>query len=159
MYNYRIPRSRWWEFASYCRGHYQLHHPVAQVLRKLTFAGDKLSSAFAEATKAVDELVGQGWTADLQLFDEGGSLLIRPLERGYFFMNNFEEHWKPFGMTEIFYDNRSDVPPSEELNKAIAAWVDQKILDGEYLTYSLISGDDLKNMCLDNFLAQVRKES
>lgn len=154
MYSYRIPKQRWWEFARACRESYALTHPIpviilksAQVARELP-AEEKASKLgdILDAIRKLDE-----WLVDLQLFDEGDTYIIRPLERGYFFLNNHEQ-WAGFGLEPVFYDDRSDVPAEQEKNHEVSLWCDEKIALGEYLLHPVITEDSLSSAVFDAIL-------
>lgn len=154
MYNYRIAKERWWPFAKACREHYAAEHPIPQVLRKFGEDGGG-GRTYKKMMDAIESLVDKDWTVDLQLFDEGDTYIIRPLERGYFFMNQFDQ-WAEFDLERVYYDNRSDVPPEDEKNEAVAKWVDAKIFDNEYLTFTVLNRDDFRSICFDTLLSKNR---
>lgn len=148
MYTYRLPKCVWWEFASACRKAYAEEHPIPMIMTKAAQSARELSAedkasklgSILEAIRKSDE-----WMVDLQLFDEGDTYLIRPLERGYFFLNNHERWTRRFGLEPVFYDDRSDVPPEQEKNRDVSLWCDDKIERGEYLLYQVVEQDNLSN--------------
>ena len=83
------------------------------------------------------------------MFDEGDTYLIRPLERGYFFLNTHDRWIQEFGLEPVFYDDRSDVPPEQEKNRAVSLWCDDKIAKGEYLLYQVVTEDGLSSTIMD----------
>lgn len=151
MYNYRVSKDKWWEFARTVRQFYVETHPLMELLRAISAekTDDKMS-VFKRMTDAVDTLVDAQWTADIQMFDEGDTYMLRPLENGYFFMNNADK-WGSF-IEKVTYDNRGDVPPEEEKNRAVAEWCDHKIEAHEYLIYNVMSRDDFMRTAIDALL-------
>lgn len=149
MHNYRLSKDSWWDFAMACRQFYQAKHPVMEVLKAISDT-PKFSS-YVKMTKAVDVLIDAEWTADLQVFDEGDTLILRPLEHGYFFMNNADE-WAGFGLERVYYDDRSDVPPEDEKNRIVSQWVDEKVFAGQYMVLNLLSRSDFHSFCFDQML-------
>jgi len=143
MYNYRIAKWRWWYLATTCREFYKDNHPISLALTKLASG----NPSYSQFSKTVNELTtgNESWTVELQLFDEGDTWLIRVLEQGYFFHNHWTE-WNHLGLEAVTYDNRSDVPPEDEKNAAVAQWVDEKILAAEYFLYPLLSREDLMDL-------------
>lgn len=137
MYNYRVAKAQFWPFAKACREFYMSTHPILKALASV----DPCKTEYSDFAKSVDKLAPE-WTIDLQLFDEGDSYLIRVLESGYFFMKNAAE-WLSFGLEHVTYDDRCDVPPEDEPNKAVAVWCDERIDAREYLMYPLVSRDDM----------------
>lgn len=148
MYNYRLSKEQWWPFAKACRECYHSEHPMAQVLHTLAERG----ASWRTMLNAVDSIIDDEWTVDLQLFDEGDAYIIRPLERGCFFMNNADQ-WLEFGIERVYYDTRSDVPPEDEKNRAVAEWVDEKINSGEFLVFSVLNRHSLESICIDKVIA------
>lgn len=146
MYNYRLPKEQWWPFAKACREFYLAEHPMCRVLRSLQPAG------WRTMLNTVDTIVYDEWTADLQLFDEGDTYIIRPLERGYFFMNN-ADRWSEFGIERVYYDDRADVPTEDEKNEAVARWVDEKIISGEFLTFTVLNRHVFESICINQVTA------
>ena len=140
MYNFRVPKERWWEVAASVRRYYMQNHPIAQALTKMV--GDKVENP--KFFEAVDKLTPE-WLVDLQLFDEGDTWLIRPLERSYFFMNN-ADRW---GVERVTYDDRTDVPPEEEKTKAVAVWVDEQIDAHRYFVFSVLTREDFLDLWFD----------
>lgn len=153
MHNYRIAKDQWWPFAKACRQFYITEHPIAQALnRTRSFEADGYK-AYKAMTKTVDAIISTEWTVELQVFDEGETYLLRPLEHGYFFMNHVDQ-WEPFGVERVTYDSRTDVPPEDEKNEAVADWVDDKILSGEFFVFNVLARDDFMSICID----QLRKK-
>lgn len=148
MYNYRLPKADWWVFAKACREYYLVNHPVMEILKA---SGEGLAS-YNKITEAVDCFVE--YPVNLQLFDEGDTYLVRPLEIGYFFMNHYDK-FAP-DLTPVTYDNRTDVPPEDEKNKIVAEWVDAKIHNGEYLTFTVMDRDDFISIALDRLMSVLR---
>lgn len=138
MYNYRIPKDQWWSFCKAVRDYYLAHHPVMQIVRSIK-AKDGVG-LYTTVSRVADAL--GDWTVDLQLFDEGDTYLIRPLEHGYFFLNKREKFSDGFDLADVFYNNSTDVPPEEEKNKKVSQWSDKKIRAREYLMYPLLNKDD-----------------
>lgn len=148
MYSYRLPKERWWEFAQSCREAYAASHPLSVIILRAAHSARDLPPA-EKASKMVSILdiiskLGE-WTIDLQLFDEGDTYLIRPLERGYFFLNN-HVRWSEFGLETVFYDDRSDVPAEQEGNRGVSLWCDERIARGEYLLHPVITEDSLSQV-------------
>lgn len=155
MYSYRLPKDRWWDFARACRTAYLDEHPLPMAFSMSSKSAQNLDpkgkaerlGKILDTIKNLDE-----WMVDLQLFDEGDTYLIRPLERGYFFLNHHRAWEDNFGLEPVFYDDRSDVPTEQEPNREVSRWCDEKIEAGEYLLYSVISEDALSNIVFDNIL-------
>lgn len=151
MYNYRLPKEQWWPFARACRAFYLAEHPISKLLAQSAL---EPGANYGSLRRLVNTLVDSGWTVDLQLFDDGDTWLIRPLEHGYFFLNNASGWSWQFGLERVYYDNRADVPAEDEKNASVAEWVDKKILLGEYLTYTVLDHDTFMSICVDQMLAQ-----
>lgn len=144
MHNYRIPKDRWWDFATACRRYYLDNHPITMAaLRVIADEASAKDTALGryKAVQQFADTIATDWTVDLQVFDEGDTYIIRPLEYGHFFMNH-HDNFAEFGLEPVFYDNRADVPPEEEKNKAVADWVDGKIEAREYLIYTVLDCED-----------------
>lgn len=140
MYNYRISKQEFWAFTKDCQEFYLENHPIYQILITAISKDDYITFS-----GRLDKLFPK-WAVDLQLFDEGETYLIRVLENGYFFMKNADE-WL---IERVTYDNRTDVPPEEEMNRAVAEWCDQKIENREFLIYPLIGREDFISAYLLN---------
>ena len=152
MYSYRLPKEHWWDFARDCRQVYEGEHPVVALLINAARGARMLppedkSAKLIALLDAVRKM--QEWMVDLQLFDEGDTYLIRPLERGYFFLNTHDRWIQEFGLEPVFYDDRSDVPPEQEKNRAVSLWCDDKIAKGEYLLYQVVTEDGLSSTIMD----------
>lgn len=153
MYNYRIDKARWWELARDVREVYAEHHPAALAVKKVTPTDSAGTLNHLNALdKVVDALDKESLTVDLQLFDEGGSYIVRPLERGWFFFNNAQRWVDGFSLERVFYDDRGDVPADQESNRKVSVWCDQKIADGEFLIFPVLTRDSLHLMGLDRVL-------
>ncbi len=152
MYSYRLSKDTWWEFARACRDTYAMSHPISVVVLKAAQDARELP-AEGKASKLGEilEVIRKSseWMVDLQLFDEGNTYLIRPLERGYFFLNNHEQWTQRFGLEPVFYDDRSDVPGEQEANREVSVWCDGKIVRGEYLLYQVVTEDSLSRHVFD----------
>lgn len=132
MHNARVPKDRWLEFAADVRRVYLAEHPFVKLFRS-----ERLD--YGSYRKAMDSLDRNESFVELQLFDEGDTWLVRPLEQGWFFMNHvYEGVWKKFGVKAVSYDNRSDVPKKDRKNKKVAAWCDARIEAREYLLYPVL---------------------
>lgn len=151
MYNYRVAKDRWWEFANACREFYMAKHPYGKAIRA---AAANEGAKYSDLMKIVKAVAAADETVELQVFDEGETYLFRPLEVGWFFMNNCQM-WETYGVEAVFYDTRSDVPPEDEKNKAVAEWVDEKILAHEYFMYGLLVHATLEDVCLEALRARV----
>lgn len=132
MHNARVPKDRWLEFAADVRRVYLAEHPFVKFFSAERVGGDSYR-------KAMDSLDKNESFVELQLFDEGDTWLVRPLEQGWFFMNHvWDGVWKKFGVKAVSYDDRSDVSKKERKNKKVAAWVDERIAAREYLVYPVL---------------------
>jgi hypothetical protein len=153
MHNFRIPKSQWWGFATACREYYMGNYPIMEVLNELVIR--KGASAYKQISDIVDILAKNdtGYTVDLQLFDEGDTYLIRPLEQGWFFSNNCADFAAGFNLAQVTYDNRSDVPPEDEKNRAVAEWVDKQIDARQYFIYSVLHRDDFMTIAINTLIA------
>jgi len=145
MYCYRIPKDLWWPLAAACRDYYHQNHPLVKAAKQLAEKGSK----YSEYIKLVDALVEEG-SVTLQIFDEGDTYLIRVLESGWFFLNNFEK-WA-VGLQPVFFDNRSDVSPEEEKNRPVADWLDQQIREKRYFLHPIMDKDAYKDLYFDAYL-------
>lgn len=157
MYSYRLPKERWWEFAQSCREAYAASHPLSVIILRVAHSArdlppDEKASKMVSILDIISKL-GE-WTIDLQLFDEGDTYIIRPLERGYFFLNNHTQWVTEFGLEPVFYDDRSDVPAEQEGNREVSLWCDAKIARGEYLLYQVITEDSLSQAVFDALMGQ-----
>lgn len=146
MYNYRINKDDLWQFVLGCREFYMQNHPLHVALREKARDEGFSSKVFTSIKKHSDEL-----TMDVQLFNEGETYLVRILESGWFFLNKLSEIAEATGIAieKVFYDNRTDVPPEDEKNAAVADWCDEMINTRQYLTVELVSIGQLKMMMLD----------
>jgi hypothetical protein len=153
MHNFRIPKDQWWDFAAACRSFYMENYPMLNVLNEIV--ARQGASAYRKISDIVDIMTrgDTGYTVDLQLFDEGDTwgdtYLIRPLEQGWFFSNNCDDFAAGFNLTQVNYDNRSDVPPEDEKNEAVAKWVDKQIDDKQYFIYNILHRDDFMTIAID----------
>lgn len=155
MYNYRLPKARWWDFARECRSFYAEKHPISAAVTKaaVSAAGGSTETRVDTLARMLDVIrKADEWMVDLQLFDEGDTYLIRPLERGYMFLNNHERWVQGFGLEPVFYDDRSDVPPELEKNRAVSLWCDDKVTKGEYLLYQVLTEDGLSEMVISTIM-------
>lgn len=148
MYNYRIAADQWWPFARACRSMYLTEHPLAKMADSI--AAEKITvENFAQV---IDGLKKIDLFSDLQMFCDGDTLILRPLERGWFFYNTRERWHARFGLQDVFYDDRSDIPPDRLGNRVVFERCDEKIVSGEYLTFSLINETDVEKMVLDKLM-------
>lgn len=148
MYSYRLPKDRWWDFARDCRDFYAEKHPLSAAVSRAASSAARLSpEERAGALVRMLDLIRKAdeWFVDLQLFDEGDTYLIRPLERWYMFLNHHARWTQEFGLEPVFYDDRSDVPPELEKNREVSLWCDDKIARGEYLLYQVVTEDGLSD--------------
>ena len=156
MYSYRIDKSRWWEFARACREFYAENHPVAAVV---TAAARNAAAMHAEESAAALGRIldtirkADDWMVDLQIFDEGNTYLVRPLERGYMFLNTHDRWAREFGLKAVFYDDRSDVPPEQVPNREVSLWCDDKIQSGEFFIHQIVTEDSLSKVVFDIIVA------
>lgn len=155
MYSYRLPKEAWWEFARECRKVYAASHPVARVMVQAAQAAramppDAAMSKLADILAAISKM--DDWMVDLQVFDQGDTWLVRPLERGYFFLNNHGPWVSEYGLEPLFYDDRSDVPLSEEGNRDVSVWCDTQVAAGDYFLHTVMSEDSLSSMVFSAIL-------
>lgn len=151
MYNVRVPKDRWLEFAADVRRVYLAEHPMPSAFRR--FMDGK---PYREAMDSVSE---NNHFVELQLFDEGDTWLVRPLEVGWFFMNHaWEGVWKKFKVKAVCYDDRADVPKKDRKNKKVARWVDERIEAREYLVYPVLDRATYADIYMTD-LNQKRPES
>ncbi len=78
---------------------------------------------------------------ELQIFDEGQTWLVRPLERGHLFDNSFRAQRWPVRLVRC--DDRTDIPVRDRRNRQVAQWVDEQITAERYLLCSIISAQML----------------
>lgn len=132
MHVARVPKDRWLEFAADVRRVYLAEHPFVKLFKSERLDGDTYR-------KAMDALDENESFVELQLFDEGESWLVRPLEAGWFFMNHVHQGvWKKFKVKAVTYDDRTDVPKKDRKNKAVADWMCERIEAREYLIYPVL---------------------
>lgn len=150
MYSYRIPKDKWWELSRDIRRTYLDKH-AASVLVNVALKNRNRSPVdrFDALDKIITVVTEKELTVDLQLFDEGDTYIVRPLERGYFFMNTAQRWVDGFGLERVYYDDRSDVPTEDENNREVSVWCDKMIEDGEYLVFPVITTDLLYKIGLD----------
>lgn len=159
MYSYRITKERWWELADDVRRSYLEKHPICEVLESIAREVDPLiESPYVKMVKIADTF-DRDWEVELQLFDEGETLLIRPLESGYFFMNNSDRWIELFGLEKVYYNDSVDVPPEDEKNKFIAEWVDKRIDEGLYTVFKVITRHDLHAKAIDTLFKKAHEGS
>lgn len=146
LYTARVPKDRWDDFAAAVRATYLAEHPSVQdfIQRITDVDGNWSYRQLMGSISANDDLV------ELQLFDEGDTWLVRPLEQGWFFLNHIDaKAWPGFGAKTVFYDNRSDVPKKERRNKKVADWVDQQIESRRYLLYPILDRETYRDIYLN----------
>lgn len=132
MHVARVPKDRWLEFAADVRRVYLAEHPFVKF-----FVADRLDGDTYR--KAMDSLDRNESFVELQLFDEGDTWLVRPLEQGWFFMNHvWDGVWKKYKVKAVSYDDRSDVPKKDRKNKKVADWMNERIEAREYLLYPVL---------------------
>lgn len=139
-YNYRIHKALWSDFTQVCRETYLNDHPLMQLLKFVADHGDNPLDSFKQVSETVNSFDSIHVSSDIQVFDEGDTYIIRPLELGYFFINNARE-WGEF-LNEITYGKGTDVQPEEEKNKVVSQWCDEKISRGDYFIFNVLSRDD-----------------
>lgn len=155
MHNYRVNKEQWWAFATTCRRYYREHYPIAEVLRELVDRSDDSArmDTFKRVQRVVEAFTGSNdWTVSLQVFDEGNTYLVRPLEQGWFFANELARWSSDFVVTPVSYDNRSDVPPADEANKVVAQWCDARIEAKEYLLFTVLDREDFISIAIENLV-------
>jgi hypothetical protein len=90
----------------------------------------------------------------VQLFDFGDDWIFRVLESGYYFANKHKELFPKLG--EVFYDDRSDIPPEDEANEIIADKIDVLVSQKRYFMAYIIDFDLLFSIPFD--VARIKKE-
>ena len=138
MYVYRVPAPQLWPLLDALRAYYVEHNMTYTVMTEIARRGQP--DALAHARKWADHIELH---VTVQLFHDGDTWLLRILENGYFFLN----HWQEFArfVQPVFFDDRTDIPANEEVNAAIAEWLDEQIAKRHYLLAPLIDTDEL--MC------------
>ena len=139
MYNYRLPKARWWDFARECRSFYAEKHPISAAVTKAA-----VSAAGGSTETRVDTLARM-----LDVIRKADEWMV---DRGYMFLNNHERWVQGFGLEPVFYDDRSDVPPELEKNRAVSLWCDDKVTKGEYLLYQVLTEDGLSEMVISTIM-------
>lgn len=136
MHCYRIKREDWWGFAAQVRDYYLNDNLMKTIIKK---SGAEISGS---EVLRLAEFMAKHEPINLQIFEEndGRHYLIRVLELGYRFMNNYAKQGWP--VKPVFYDNRTDLSPEEEANKETAEWIDEMISQRRYLIYPIIADAD-----------------
>lgn len=141
LYTVRIPKDRWWEFSAAVRATYLNEYPGVEDFHGVLARGATYSEAMASIEVNTHFV-------ELQLFDEGDTWLVRPLEQGWFFINHVEEKaWPGLKLKKVFYDNRADVPKRDKPNKAVADWVNTQILERRYLVFPVLDRAVYQSLC------------
>lgn len=154
---WRIRKSDLWNTLDMIRGHYESHHPVPLEIAVLaSVISPSTSPEMAQQLRRdalrlarTGETGQEDWHPEIQIFSEGESCLLRPLEIGTWFGRQVDDQEWPF--EEIHYDNRTDVPAEEEGNKAVAEWLDTQISAGRYVTHMLLDPTRLHLMAIRLF--------
>lgn len=146
MYNYRVKKSEFWTFALDCRAYYMRNYPVLTAMRSHSTTDAGGTESFRKRLKAVKR-AGKEWSVDLQVFDEGDTYLLRPLEHGWYFGNNVRR-MSTVPVSNVFYDDRADVPQAEKDNLAVANWVDEQISERRYLVFNVLGVDDFMDAAI-----------
>lgn len=128
----RVSKRRWKKFSADVRRVYLEESWPVRDFRDEIARGAK----YSEAMKILNP---HEHYVELQLFDEGRTWLVRPLEVGWFFMNHvWEGAWDSFGVVPVCYNDSSE-PPLEDLpNKAVGEWLDERVRAREYLLYPVL---------------------
>lgn len=146
FYGYRVGKDSFWEMHAALREAYLAEHWLAQVATKLW---PRTSEDTARRLlKRLDEKEVQDRAAtEIQLFDEGTSYVIRPLEwaHGGFFHNQLERLSLP-KVSSVHYDDRSDLSDEELSHKETVDWVEAQIRRGRYFVVPLIAVSDWRDL-------------
>ncbi len=168
LYTFRITKALWWDTLASIRGVYLAEYPIAQAMTVMANAliekaetdrsGDiatklqmlSLLDTFSDTyTKDPDE----GWSVEFQVFDEGDTWLIRPLERGSFLLGR-HERWPE--LQPVFYDTRTDEPSvNVPANRATSEWVDEQIKAHRYFVVPVLSREDYRDIGWGRFIGTV----
>lgn len=146
MHCYKIKKVDWWDFFDKMRNHYIEN----SITLKLAIAYQKEESThdFWQFCRSDENHVS------LQLFDFGDDWIFRVLGTGYYFENKHRELFPE--LEEVFYDNRTDIPPEHEANEAIADKIDALMKQKRYFMAYIIDFDLLFSIPFD--VARIKKE-
>ena len=123
---YRLNRVDVWPTLTAIREYYLDHWPYLVGFRRDIEKLDGPSGA-NDALRRVEELRGAAYLSELQVFEENGSYIIRPLENGQFFEGN-AHRWYTLELLT--------------LNTPIASWISNQIKSRQYFIYLLIAKGD-----------------
>lgn len=123
---YRLDRTGVWDTLTEIREYYFKNWPYLIGFKKDIEKLDGPSGAM-EALRRVEELRGAAYLSELQVFEENGTYLIRPLESGNFFDGN-AYRWP--ALTPLPY------------NIPTTAWISDQVRQRRYFIYLLIAKAD-----------------
>lgn len=133
MYCYKIPKDNWWEFFRKMRQHY-IDNSITMKLAKAC-QETKLPLEYFEFCKDDNNHI------ETQLFDFGNDWIFRVLETGYYFHNKHSELFPE--LEEIYYDDRTVIPPEHKANEAISDKIEVLLKRKEYFIAYIVDFDSL----------------
>lgn len=157
LYTFRVDKAIWWPTLESIRAVYLAEYPMAAAIRSAAEAAAEKAARAEDPTDArisamreVDVIARgytkdpeQGYSVDFQVFDEGDTWLVRPLEHGYFLLGS-HERWPE--LIPVFYNNSTDVPPEQKANRQVADWVDEQILAHRYFVVPVLTRSEYRDI-------------
>lgn len=156
MYASRIKKSDWLPLMRELREWGRTESILAQIAFEPETKGNSLGERVDEFHAARQE-GGKTWqeweelTVEVQVFDRGSNYLLRPLEKRVSFMERAsfmgDHHTQKLAewlhdhpSTKLVrYDNRTDVPPEDRRNEAVADWLDDQITAGMFMIFNVVT--------------------
>lgn len=140
MYNYRTPKTTWWETHAQMRRFFLHDWPFMQQVR----SEDLSRESWKSVSKLVDALA-EHLDLDIQVFDEGETYLLRPLVTRLM-RDHFMAHYGQWNLEPVWLDNRTDVPPEHEKNYAVATWTEAAIKARRYFVVTVLDERDFADV-------------
>lgn len=139
MHCYKIPKTSRWDLFDKVISHYVEN----SIILKLAEVYRKEESAYKYWQFCNDSENH----VSFQLFDFEPDWIFRVLERGYYFANNHAKLFPELG--EVFYDDRTDIPPEHEANEVITDKIDEMVRNKRYFMIPIIDSDLLFSISFD----------
>lgn len=139
MHCYKINKMDWWDFFDRITKHYvedSITLKLAEVYQKEESGYD-----YWQFCQDSDNHIS------IQLFDFEPDWIFRVLETGYYFANKHAELFPELG--EVFYDDRTDIPPEDKANEGIADKIDEMVRHKRYFMIPIIDSDLLFSIPFD----------
>ncbi len=146
MHCYRINKTNWWNFFDKMRDHYIENSITIKLAR--AYQKEESNRDFWKFCRDSENHVS------VQLFDFDDDWIFRVLESGYYFANKHRELFP--GLEEVSYDDRTDIPPENEANEAIADRIDVLMKQKRYFVAYIIDFDLLFSIPFD--IDRIKKE-